>query len=115
LHEADANLDQLIDWAKKTRSKFDAALEQRFGEQARIALRDSGRDFGAAHITDGPLRIKFELPKKVHWNQKQLADIAERIAVAGDKVDSHLDLKLAVTETRFTNWPKQCHFGQKQG
>jgi hypothetical protein len=64
LQEADANLDHLIDWAKKTRTKLDAALDQRFGEQARTALRDSGRDFGTAHITDGPLRIKFELPKK---------------------------------------------------
>ncbi|EGF31234.1 hypothetical protein IMCC9480_148 [Oxalobacteraceae bacterium IMCC9480] len=46
LVEADANLDHLIDWAKKTRTKLDAALDQRFGEQGRTALRDSGRDFG---------------------------------------------------------------------
>ena len=49
LVEADANLDHLIDWAKKTRTKLDAALDQRFGEQGRTALRDSGRDFGTAH------------------------------------------------------------------
>jgi len=47
-------------------------LNQRFGEQGRTALRDSGRDFGTAHISDGPLHIKFEMPKKVSWNQKQL-------------------------------------------
>ena len=35
LAEADANLDHLIDWAKKTRTKLDAALDQRFGEQGR--------------------------------------------------------------------------------
>ena len=51
LAEADANLDHLIDWAKKTRTKLDAALDQRFGEQGRIALRDSGRDFGTANIS----------------------------------------------------------------
>ncbi|NBW88059.1 MAG: hypothetical protein EBR23_14835, partial [Planctomycetia bacterium] len=57
--EIDANLDAAIDWLKKARTKFDAALDQCYGEQARTALRDSGRDFGTAHIADGPLRIKF--------------------------------------------------------
>lgn len=105
LVEADANLDHLIDWAKKTRTKLDAALDQRFGEQARTALRDSGRDFGTAHISDGPLHIKFEMPKKVSWNQKQLAEIAERIVSSGEKVEGYIDVKLAVSESRYTNWP----------
>ena len=105
LAEADANLDHLIDWAKKTRTKLDAALDQRFGEQGRIALRDSGRDFGTAHISDGPLHIKFEQPKKVSWNQKQLAEIAERIVSSGEKVEGYIDVKLAVSESRYTNWP----------
>ncbi|TSA10838.1 MAG: hypothetical protein D4R79_10790 [Comamonadaceae bacterium] len=105
LVEADANLDHLIDWAKKTRAKFDTALNQRFGEQGRTALRDSGRDFGTAHISDGPLHIKFEMPKKVIWNQKQLAEIAERIVSSGEKVEAYIDVKLAVSESRYTNWP----------
>ncbi|NCP40065.1 MAG: hypothetical protein GW848_06120 [Rhodoferax sp.] len=105
LVEADANLDHLIDWAKKTRTKLDAALDQRFGEQGRTTLRDSGRDFGTAHISDGPLHIKFEMPKKVSWNQKQLAEIAERIVSSGEKVEVYIDVKLAVSESRYTNWP----------
>jgi hypothetical protein len=105
LAEADANLDHLIDWAKKTRTKLDAAFDQRFGEQCRTALRDSGRDFGTAHISDGPLHIKFEMPKKVSWNQKQLAEIAERIVSSGEKVEGYIDVKLAVSESRYTNWP----------
>ena len=105
LAEADANLDHLIDWARKTRTKLDAALDQRFGEQARAALRDSGRDFGTTHINDGPLHIKFDLPKKASWNQKQLAEISERIVASGEKVDGYLDIKLSVPESRYTNWP----------
>lgn len=105
LAEADANLDHLIDWARKTRTKLDTALDQRFGEQARAALRDSGRDFGTAHINDGPLHIKFDLPKKVSWNQKQLGEIAERIVSSGEKVEGYLDIKLSVPESRYTNWP----------
>jgi len=101
----DKNLDEAIDWLKKARTKFDAALDAAYGEQARTVLRDSGRDFGTAHIHDGALRIKFDLPKKVSWDQKKLADIATRITASGDKVEHFIDVKLAVSESRFTNWP----------
>lgn len=103
--EVDKNLDAAINWLKTARTKFEAALEHCYGDQARAALRESGRDFGTAHIRDGALRIKFELPKKVSWNQKQLAEIAERIVASGEKVESYLDIKLTVSESRYTNWP----------
>ena len=86
--EIDKNLAEALDWLKKARTKFDAALDAAYGEQARTALRDSGRDFGTAHLDDGPLHIKFELPKKVSWNQQQLAEIAERIVASGEKVEA---------------------------
>ena len=104
-HEIDKNLDAAIDWLKKARAKFDAALDQCYGEQARTALRESGRDFGTAYISDGPLHLKFELPKKVSWDQKQLTEIAERIVTSGEKVEGYLDIKLSVSESRFANWP----------
>ena len=87
--EISRNLDEALAWLK----------------QARAALRESGRDFGTAHISDGPLHLKFELPKKVSWDQKQLAEIAERIVASGEKVEGYLDIKLSVSESRFTNWP----------
>ena len=103
--EIDKNLDEALDWLKKARSKFDAALDAAYGEQARTALRESGRDFGTTHIDDGALHIKFDLPKKVSRDQKKLSDIAAHIVAGGDKVEHFIDMKLAVSESRFTNWP----------
>ena len=103
--DAERNVDEAVAYLKQLRSKLDAAKLQRFGELARAALRESGRDFGTAHISDGPLRIKFELPKKVSWNQQQLAEISERIVASGERVDVYIDVKLSVSESRFTNWP----------
>lgn len=103
--EVDVNLDKAIAWLKQARTKLDAALKQCYEEQAKAALLESGRNFGTAHITDGPLRIKFDLPKKVTWDQKQLSDIAERVAASGDQVKSYIDVKLSVSESRYTNWP----------
>ena len=103
--EISRNLDEALDWIKKARAKFDAALDAAYGERARAALRESGRDFGTAHISDGSLHIKFDLPKKVSWDQKRLAEIAERIVASGEKVGGYLDIKLSVSESRYTNWP----------
>ena len=103
--EIDKNLDEALSWLKKVRTKFDAALDAAYGEQARAALRESGHDFGTAHISDGPLHIKFEQPKKVSWDQKKLGDIAAHIVAGGDQVEHFIDVKLAVSESRFTNWP----------
>jgi len=105
LYEVDTNLDQAIAWLKSARTKVDAALDQRFGAQGLEALRDTGRDFGTAHLKADGLHVKFELPKKVSWDQKKLKAIAERIVASGEAVESYLDVKLAVPESRYTNWP----------
>lgn len=104
--ESEGHVDEAIAYLKQLRTKLDAAKTQRFSEQARIELREVGRDFGTAHISDGPLHVKFELPKKVTWNQTILKEIAERIVASGDKVEDYIDIKLSVSETRYTSWPR---------
>jgi hypothetical protein len=103
--EVDANLDKAIAWLKQARVKFDAALIQCYEELAKAALLESGRDFGTAHIQDSALHIKFELPKKITWDQKQLGEIAERVVASGEQVKSYIDVKLSVSESRYANWP----------
>jgi len=103
--EADRYIDKLGTAVKLARAKLDAALLQCYGERAKAALLQSGRDFGTAYITDGPLRIKFDLPKKVTWDQKILNERHQRINAAGEDARSYLDIKLSVSESRYTNWP----------
>ena len=102
---AERNVDEATAYLKQLRAKLDAAKLQRYGEQARSALRDSGRDFGTAHVSDGALHVKYELPKKVTWSQTILKEMAQRIAASGDKVEDYIDIKLSVSESRYTNWP----------
>lgn len=103
--DAERNVDDAIAFLKPLRAKLDAAKLQRYGEQARTALRDSGRDFGTAHVSDGALHVKYELPKKVTWSQPILKEMAERIVASGDKVEDYIDIKLSVSESRYINWP----------
>ena len=103
--EINHNLDTAIDWLKKARAKFDAAMEQSYGEQARATRLDAGKDFGAVHFTDGPLRITADTPKRVAWDQAALADFAQRIAATGDKVADFIDIDYSISESRFNAWP----------
>lgn len=103
--DAERNVDEAIAFLKPLRAKLDAAKLQRYGEQARSVLRDSGRDFGTAHVNDGTLHVKYELPKKVTWSQPILKEMAERIVASGDKVEDYIDIKLSVSESRYINWP----------
>jgi hypothetical protein len=103
--DAERNVDEAIAFLKPLRAKLDSAKLQRYGEQARTVLRDSGRDFGTAHVNDGALHVKYELPKKVSWSQPILKEMAERIVASGDKVEDYIDIKLTVSESRYINWP----------
>lgn len=105
LQELDITLNELMTWVKQARERLNAALEQRYGEQGRAALVNSGRDFGVAHLSDGPLQVTYELPKRVSWDQPRLAEIAERIVAAGERVQDYMDVDLSVSESRFNNWP----------
>lgn len=103
--EINHNLDTAIDWLKKARAKFDAAMEQSYGEQARATRLDAGKDFGAVHFADGPLRITADVSKRVAWDQAALADFAQRIAATGDKVADFIDIDYSISESRFNAWP----------
>lgn len=104
--EIDKNFDAALDWLKNARSKFNAALDLCYGEQARNVLRDNGRDCGTAHVIDGDFDISIEIDKTVKWDQKQLAAIFERIAATGDDPCQYIDVKYSISETKFKSWPE---------
>jgi hypothetical protein len=103
--EISRDLDEALAWLKQARAKFDAALDAAYGEQARAARLEAGKDFGVVHLNDGPLRVTVDVPKRVSWDQAQLAVIAQRIAAAGERVEDYLDVEFSVSESRFNNWP----------
>ncbi|CAM5220296.1 hypothetical protein CDEF62S_00616 [Castellaniella defragrans] len=105
LQELIISLDYQAALLKKAKAQVDAALAKRYSEQAQAALAATGRDFGTAHITDGSVAIKAELPKRVKWNQEKLAEIARRITATGDRAEDFIDVKLAVAESRYNAWP----------
>ncbi len=105
LQEVHGNLLSLQSAVKGLLERFNAALDQRYAEQAHADRQASGRDFGVCHLNDGPLRITIDVPKLVAWDQAQLAGISQHIAASGDKVSDYIDIEYSVSESRFNAWP----------
>jgi hypothetical protein len=105
MQEAHTNLLALQAMVKSVLDRMHTALEQRYARQAQAARLANGRDFGVCHLNDGELRVSIDLPKKVSWDQTQLAAIAARIADAGDRVQDYIGTDYSVSESRFNNWP----------
>ncbi|CAK0750978.1 conserved hypothetical protein [Gammaproteobacteria bacterium] len=104
LAEVSSNLTHLQSWIKQARANFNVALERRYGEQARSALLQSGRNFGTTHIHDDQVRVTFELSKEVEWNQELLLEIVEEIAETDKQIWKHLNTKVSISEAIFKSW-----------
>lgn len=105
LVEVHCNLAKLATWLKTEQTKVHTAMQKRFGEFERTARAQVGKDFGTVHFNEGELRVTVDQPKRVSWDQKQLASIAQRITASGDRVEDYLDIEFSISESRFNAWP----------
>ena len=106
LAEVSQHLEELVAWTKEARAKLEAALDARYGEQARAARLQAGKDFGVVHLCDGPLRVTAELPKRVEWDQPRLTEIVRRIRALGEDPEEYVETAYRVSETKFNAWPE---------
>lgn len=96
----------LFSTAKAVVDHIDRALDMKYSKRAQELRLAAGKDSGVVHFNDGPIRITADLPKKVEWDQKQLADITRRIVANGDDPAQYLDISYRVSETKFSAWPE---------
>ena len=64
---------QLADW-------LNGAIALRYGDRAAAARRAEGKDTGTVRFDDGEVTVIADLPKKVDWDQAELATLVERSA-----------------------------------
>ena len=92
-----ATLSQEARFAKKHLEKsitwLNAALERRYGERAKQARAQQGKETGLVHLDDQGFDVAFDLPKRIVWDQAGLA-LAERC------IDEDLGLEPALFITR---------------
>ena len=91
--------------AKLTVAWLDGALTQKYAERARAARAEAGKDFGVARFTDGDVTVVADLPKKVEWDQRELAELVDRIKAEGEDPRDYVEVSLKVSERKYGSWP----------
>ena len=91
--------------AKTLKDWLDGAIGLRFAEKAQGLRRDAGKDTGTVRLVEDGVVVVADLPKRVDWDQAQLAALAERIRGEGDDPDEYVDTAFKVPERKYAAWP----------
>lgn len=90
---------------KALNEHIDNVLDYRYGERAQQHRLDAGKDTGVVHFDDGEVRISAKLPKRITWDQKQLTEIARRLADGGEDPTQYIDIRYNVPEKIYEKLP----------
>ncbi len=90
---------------KAATARFNAALEARYATRATVARRACGKDTGTVRLSDGDFTVVADLPKRVSWDQDQLAKIAANIKASGEDPAEFIESTLKVPERTYTSLP----------
>ena len=55
---------------------------------------------------DGDVTVIAELPKKVEWDQQQIAALVKRIRETGEDPADYVEINVKVPERNYTAWPE---------
>jgi hypothetical protein len=98
-------LTALQDRTKMYADKLHAGMNAAFAARASECRRAEGKDTGTVRFVADDFVIVADLPKKVEWDQAELARAREVVASWGENVSDYIDTKLSVAEKRYTAWP----------
>ncbi len=91
--------------AKTLKEWLDGAIGLRFGERAQAARCDAGKDTGTVRLVEDGVTVVADLPKRVEWDQAQLAAVVQRIRAEGDDPAEYVNIVFKVPERKYTAWP----------
>jgi len=106
-HEIDARLRR----DKAAKARLDGALSVRYADRAIEERRAAAKDTGTVRFHDGDFTVVADLPKRVDWDQAQLAAMVERIRAAGNDPAQYVDIAFKVPERKYAAWPDAIRQG----
>ncbi len=104
-------IDERLKHDKAIKAHFDRALSLRYASRAAEERQAAGKDTGTVRLEDGDFTIVADLPKRIAWDQKQLAKMAERIRDAKNDPAEYIDITFKVPERKYTAWPEAIREG----
>ena len=94
-----------LEAAKRLKEWIDSAIALRFADRAQALRREAGKDTGTVRFEQDGVTVVADLPKKIEWEQRLIADVVERIRAAGDDPGQYVDIAIKVPERKYAAWP----------
>lgn len=104
-------IDERLKRDKAAKTRLDAALTVRYATRAAEERQAQAKDTGTVRFDDGDFTVVTDLPKRVEWDQSQLAAMVERIRAAGDDPTEYVDIAFKVPERKYAAWPDAIRQG----
>jgi hypothetical protein len=104
-------IDERLKGDKAAKARLDAALTVRYATRAAEERQAQAKDTGTVRFDDGDFTVVADLPKRVDWDQSQLAAMVERIRAAGDDPAEYVDTAFKVPERKYAAWPDAIRQG----
>jgi hypothetical protein len=98
-------VDGLLDQAKRLVTRLEAALDLRYAERTKDLRRALQKDTGTLRFKDGEVVVVADIPRKISWDQAQLAALVERIRAQDEDPAQYVELAYRIPERRYTAWP----------
>jgi hypothetical protein len=107
LYDVQSEIVEIEKSADDAKRKLRNAILRRCETSGREALRAAGKDTGAKTLhANEHLDFKFEIPKKVEWDQPAMLAIVEDLASRGINVKEIVKITLAIEERKFNSLPQ---------
>lgn len=98
---------EALEAAKRLHDWIEAAIALRYEQRAVGARAAAGKDTGTVRFNDGEVEVTAEVPKRVDWDQRRLADLAAQIRAGGEDPGEYLEVSFKVPERAYVAWPER--------
>lgn len=99
-------VEALVDTAKRLSSRLESALALRYAERTQGLRQALQKDTGTIRFHDGDVVVVADIPRKITWDQAQLAALVERIRNQGNDPGDYVELGYRVPERKYAAWPE---------
>lgn len=100
------HIEQQRQTLKHCHDQWAAVVSQKYARQAQQCRRQHGKPTGVVRFDDGGVAIKTTITKRPRWNQKKLAEMAERIRTHGENPLEFMAVTYQIPESRYNAWPQ---------
>jgi len=98
--------DEALREARALADWLNGAIALRYGDRASEARRAEGKDTGTVRFDDGEVTVIADLPKRVEWDQQELATLVAAIRAEDEDPAEYVDILFRVPERKYAAWPR---------